>query len=164
MNMDKYCLYDNIIFICTYLIIILYIIHIHNLISFIHTPDCKCNDINKLIYIRNWFFVYLFLLTIVIIYNLFSSHLNYCINFIILIPHYIYTIIYMTIMIFNIILIIYFHIHLKSLMNKYSCIHLKYNQYLNSYIYKYVIYSLIFFFFISILITVINIGTNDYKS
>ena len=138
MNMNINCLYDNIIFISTYFIIILYIIHIHNLISFIHTSDCKSNNFQILIYIRNWFFIYLFILTTAIIYNI-LSHFNYCINFIILIPHYIYTIIYFMINIINVILIIYFYIHLKSLINKYNCIHLKYYEYLNSNKYKFVI-------------------------
>jgi hypothetical protein len=157
------CFYENIIFISTYAVIALYILHIHYLLSHIKSSHCQCDNFQKLIYIRNWFFIYLIILSILIIYNLLFSKLKFCINYLILIPHITFLIIYIFIMLINIILITYFFIYLQSLMNKCDCIKNKYNEYIHSNLYKSIIYPFYLFFFIYIIFTILQIINYDYK-
>jgi hypothetical protein len=157
------CFFENIIFVSTYAVITLYIIHIHYLLTYIKSYNCTCNNLEKLIYIRNWFFIYIIILSIIIIYNLLFSKLKYCINYLILIPNIIFLLTYIFIMITNIILIIYFYTHLQSLINKCDCIKNKYNEYIQSNTYKLIFYPFWFFFLIFIIFTILQIIYMDYN-
>jgi hypothetical protein len=157
------CFYENIIFISTYAVIALYILYIHYLLAYIKSSNCNCDNFKQLIYIRDWFFIYLIVLSILIIYNLLFSKLKFCINYLVLIPHIIFVIFYIFIMIINVILIIYFYTYLQSLMNKCDCIKNKYYEFISSNSYKSIIYPLYIFFFIFVISTVLQIINHDYK-
>ena len=150
---NNYCFYENIIFVSTHLIITLYILNIHYLLSFINSSNCQCNNYQKLINIRNWFIIYLFFLSIIIIYNILLSKLQYCIDDFIINSHYIYSII----MLINVFLIIYFNYHLQSLINKCDCIKNKYEEFYMTDTSKYIRFSLYISFFIFVITTIIQI-------